>query len=106
VHVLVVDQASAAALCNKVLLPVPHGQLIFITNSMGGLERLIRSIDGFVSFSLVRTAGGGFTVSVFRDKAGTDESVRVARDWISKNAGQIGAAPPTVAEGTVVLQVQ
>jgi hypothetical protein len=70
------------------------------------VERLIRSIDGFVSFSLVRTADGGFTVSVFRDKAGSDESVRVARDWINKNAGSIGASPPSVVEGTVVLQVQ
>jgi hypothetical protein len=44
------------------------------------VERLIRAVDGFVSFSLVRTASGGFSVSVCRDKAGTDESVRVARN--------------------------
>jgi hypothetical protein len=50
------------------------------------VERLIRAIQGFVSLSLVRTASGGFSVSVFQDKAGTDESVRVAREWIAKNA--------------------
>jgi hypothetical protein len=69
------------------------------------LERLIRSIRGFVSFSLVRTAQGGFSVSVFHDKAGTEESVRVARDWIAKNAGNTGAAPPSISEGSVILQV-
>lgn len=70
------------------------------------IERLVRGISGFVSFSLVRTPAGGFTLSIFQDKAGTDESVRVARDWIVKNAGNIGAAPPNVSEGAVVLQVQ
>lgn len=69
------------------------------------VEQLIRGIKGFVSFSLVRTDDGGFTVSVFQDKTGTDESVRVAREWITKNAGNIGAAPPKVVEGSVILQV-
>ena len=60
----------------------------------------------FLSFSLVRTASGDFSVSVFQDKAGTDESVRVAREWIAKNAANLGAAPPAISEGTVILQVK
>ena len=70
------------------------------------VERLIRAVQGFVSFSLVRTASGGFSISVFQDKAGTDESVRVARKWIAKNAANLGAAPPAISEGTVILQVK
>jgi len=70
------------------------------------IEKLIRSIQGFVNFYLVRTADGGFSVSVFQDKAGTDESVRVARDWIGKNAANIGAKPPAVLEGLTVLHVK
>ena len=69
------------------------------------IERLIREIKGFTSFSLVRTDDGGFTVSVFQDKTGTDESIRVAREWIGKNAGTIGVAPPKVTEGFVLLHV-
>ena len=57
------------------------------------VERLIRAVQGFVSFALVRTASGGFSVSVFQDRAGTDESVRVAREWIAKNAANLEAAP-------------
>ena len=37
------------------------------------IERLIRGINGFISFSLARTHDGGFTGSVFQDKTGTDE---------------------------------
>jgi hypothetical protein len=69
------------------------------------VERLIRSVKGFVSYSLVRTTRGGFSVSVYQDKTGTDESVRVARDWIARNASNLGAARPTVSEGTVVFQL-
>jgi hypothetical protein len=70
------------------------------------IERLVRGIAGFVGFNLVRTSNGGFTVSIFQDKAGTDESVRVAREWIAKNGGNVGAAPPAVSEGAVVLDVR
>jgi len=70
------------------------------------VEGLLRAINGFVSYYLVRTKRGGFSVSVYQDKAGTDESIRVARDWISKNAGKTGAAAPTISEGTVILQLK
>jgi hypothetical protein len=70
------------------------------------VEKVIKPIKGFVSYSLVRTADGGFSVTVCQDKAGADESVRVARDWIAKNAGDAGAAAPTVSEGTVILHLK
>jgi hypothetical protein len=70
------------------------------------VEKLIRAVKGFVSFSLVRTERGGFSVSVFQDKAGTDESILVARDWIAKNASSTGVSAPSISEGTVILQVQ
>jgi hypothetical protein len=44
-------------------------------------------------------------VSVYQGKAGTDESIRVARDWIAKNASNLGTARPTVSEGAVVFQL-
>ena len=70
------------------------------------VEELLRAIKGFVSYYLVRTARGGFSVSVYQDKTGTDESVRVARDWIAKNAGNLGTAKPTVAEGSLVFHLK
>jgi len=70
------------------------------------VEKVIKPIKGFVSYSLVRTADGGFSVTVCQDKAGADESVRVARDWIAKNARDAGAAAPTVSEGTVILHLK
>jgi hypothetical protein len=69
------------------------------------VKAALMPVKGFVSYSLVRTARGGFSVTMCQDKAGTDESVRVARDWIAKNAGDTGAAAPTVSEGEVILHL-
>jgi hypothetical protein len=77
-----------------------------IEKNKAEVEGLLRAINGFVSYYLVRTTRGGFSVSVYQDKAGTDESIRVARDWIAKNAGKLGTARPTVSEGTVVFQLK
>ena len=66
------------------------------------VENLIKPIKGFVSYSLVRTARGGFSITVCQDKAGTDESIRVARDWIAKNK-EARVASPKVSDGKVIL---
>jgi hypothetical protein len=70
------------------------------------VEKLIRSVKGFVSYSLVHTHDGVFSVSVFQDKAGADESIQMARDWIRWNAKDTGATPPLVWEGPVILQLK
>ena len=63
-------------------------------------------VKGFVSYTLVRTTRGGFSVSVYQDKAGADESTRAAREWIAKNASKSGVARPTISAGTVMLQLK
>ena len=70
------------------------------------VETVIRGVSGFVSYYLVRTEdGGGFSVSVFEDKTGTDESIRVAADWVRQNVPQAAGSPPEVMEGRVILQM-
>jgi len=70
----------------------------------GEVESLIRSVTGFVAYSLIRTGDGGIAVTVCQDKAGTDESVQLARDWIAENATDLDTAAPSVSEGSVVIQ--
>lgn len=70
------------------------------------VEELIRPVTGFVSYLLIRTADGGASVTVCQDRDGTDESSRIAREWIGKNASDLGASPPTVVEGSVILQLK
>jgi hypothetical protein len=70
------------------------------------VEKLIRSVKGFVSYTLARTGDGGCSVTVCQDKAGTEESIQKAKDWIAKNAGSAGAAPPKMLEGSVVVHLK
>ncbi len=70
------------------------------------VESVMRPIKGFVSYTAARTGDGGVTVTVCQDKAGTDESIAKARDWVAKNAASVGAAAPTVSEGSVVIHVK
>ena len=67
------------------------------------VEGIMQSINGFVSYLLVRTEGGGVSVSVFQDKRGADESVVRARDWVEANASGTGLDAPRVSDGPAIL---
>ena len=68
------------------------------------VERLIRSVPGVVSYTLFRTGDGGTSVTVCQDKAGADESVRLAAEYISQNV-TAQASRPVVFEGDTILQI-
>jgi len=69
------------------------------------VSNLIRGVKGFVSWTMMKTGDEWMTATVCHDKAGCDESVRVARDWISKNASSTGVAAPQITEGEVLLRI-
>ncbi len=71
----------------------------------GEVESLIRSVPGFVAYSLIRTDDGGISVTVCQDKAGTDESLQLAKNWIQENAADLDTSAPTVSEGSVIVQL-
>ncbi len=71
------------------------------------IEALLRTVKGLVNYTLVRSGdGGGYSVTVCQDKAGADESVQKARDWIAANAGSTGVGAPNIYEGTAILHLK
>ena len=70
------------------------------------VEGLLRGVKGFVGYTLARSGDGGFSVTVCQDKAGIDESVQMARNWIAENGGGIGVAAPKITEGSVLIHVK
>mgnify|MGYP003583052254 FL=1 len=70
------------------------------------VENLLRSVKGFVGYTLARSGDGGFSVTVCQDKAGIDESVLKAKDWIATNAANTGVAAPKVSEGSVLIHLK
>ena len=63
----------------------------------------MRKVKGFTVYTLMRTSDGGLSVTVCKDKAGTDESPKRAAAWIEEN-GTAPVDPPEIAEGSTVLQ--
>lgn len=70
------------------------------------VESLMRSVKGFVSYTLARSGDGGVSVTVCQDKAGTDESVQKAKEWVAKNAGNTGVGAPRVSDGAVMIHLK
>ena len=58
------------------------------------VEELIRGVDGFVAYYLIKTADGGASISVFETDAGTTESVERAAAYIKENLEGVAAGPP------------
>jgi hypothetical protein len=70
------------------------------------LEPVMRSVPGFVSYTLANSSSGGFSVTICEDQAGIDESTRKAKDWIAKNAGHIRADAPSLSVGKVIVHTE
>ena len=70
------------------------------------VEAALRKVPGLQSYTLLRNGDGGMSMTVCTDKAGADESLEVARNWIRTNAADVRANPPLVTEGTVILQIK
>lgn len=76
-----------------------------IIGNKAAIDALMKSVSGFVSYSVVNTGDGGFTVTVSQSEADSNEITAKARDWVAKNAAHIGANPPAVMGGSVAMQI-
>ncbi len=66
------------------------------------VKALISTVPGFISYQAFRNNGGGQTVTVAEDKAGTDESSRRAAEWVKENI-DVKVDPPTLTGGSAFL---
>ena len=70
------------------------------------VESIMRSVKGFVSYTLARSGDGGVSVTVCHDKTGVDESVQKAKEWVAKNAANTGVGAPRVSDGAVIMHLK
>ena len=67
-----------------------------------GLLPIIKDVDGYQAYYAVDAGGGRIaSVSVFEDRAGAEESTRLAADWLRQNMASLIPNPPEVLEGEV-----
>jgi hypothetical protein len=67
------------------------------------VRELLGTIPGFVSYTALRTSGGGVTVTVCEDQTGTDESSKRAAAFVAERAGGKSIDPPEISQGDTSL---
>ena len=67
-----------------------------------GFVPIISRAQGFYAYYCV-DAGNGYvaSISIFEDKAGVEESNRLAGDWVKENLASILPNPPEITSGIV-----
>ena len=67
-----------------------------------GLLPRIKGVYGFQAYYAIDAGGGRMaSISVFEDRAGAEESTRMAADWRRQNMASLIPNPPEVLEGEV-----
>jgi hypothetical protein len=67
-----------------------------------GFIPLISQMQGFVAYYWLDTGGGeGVSLSVFKDKAGAEESVSLAADFVQQNMVSL-LGKPEIIQGEVL----
>ena len=67
-----------------------------------GFVPLLKAAQGFVRYYWLDTGEGeGASLSVFNDKAGADESVRLAADFVREHMSTLLIQKPEVIEGPI-----
>ena len=68
-----------------------------------GFVPLISKAKGFIRYYWLDSGKGeAASFGVFRDKAGADESVRLAADFVRENLAKLMTSKPDIIEGPVV----
>ena len=63
---------------------------------------IVKSANGFVRYYWLDTGDGeGASLSVFKDKAGADESVHLAADYVKEHLSKLLTQKPEIIEGAV-----
>jgi hypothetical protein len=85
----------------------PGGKELFdiLAAHKNEIETLIKGVPGFVSYVLIQSTDGGCSVTVCNDKAGSDESTRLAAQFIRENASNIKHPDAMVSEGDVLVRM-
>jgi quinol monooxygenase YgiN len=63
---------------------------------------IVKNAKGFVRYYWLDTGNGeGASLSVFKDKAGADESVRLAADYVKERLSKLLTQKPQIIEGPI-----
>jgi hypothetical protein len=74
-----------------------------LASRVSEISELMKGTPGFEAYQLIKTSGGAVSITTCRDQAGTDESTRIAAEWIRANLPGVVSTPPEVLQGEAVI---
>ncbi|HET9918645.1 MAG TPA: hypothetical protein VFQ30_02295 [Ktedonobacteraceae bacterium] len=75
-----------------------------VRRAQEGFVPLIKQAQGFVAYHLINAGNNTVvTFSLFQDRAGAEESTRLAANWVNQNLAQYVEGAPEVTAGEVLL---
>jgi hypothetical protein len=72
--------------------------------SQDEIKQLVSTVPGFVAYYAFRAGNSVTSVTICKDKAGTDESTRRAATWVKENVAAGAVKPPAINEGDTFVQ--
>ena len=75
-----------------------------IRKAQEGFVPIISKAPGFVRYGIVNAGNDTLvTISTFDDRAGAEESVKMAADFVKKNLVALVTGPPEITSGELVV---
>lgn len=76
-----------------------------VDTTRSGFLPIVSKAPGYIAYTMAIATGGELTtVGFFKDRAGAEESTRLAADWVRDNLAWSVEGPPKVAAGEVRAQ--
>ena len=69
------------------------------------VKSVLRPIQGFYAYYLLKTNDGAVSLTVCEDKFGADESNRVAATWLKNTLPTFATRPPEITTGEVRIHL-
>jgi quinol monooxygenase YgiN len=70
-----------------------------------GFVPIVTKAPGFIAYTMAAAPDGALvTIGMFADRAGAEESTRLAAGWVRDNVAWSVEGPPKIAEGEVRIQ--
>jgi quinol monooxygenase YgiN len=71
-----------------------------IKRAENGFVPIVTKAPGFLTYDLVNTGHNSLTtISTFEDRAGADQSNKLAEGWVKDNLASFITEPPTIVSG-------
>jgi hypothetical protein len=76
-----------------------------LTKRQDEIKTILQPVQGFHSYYLLKTGEGAVSITLCEDRAGAEESNRVANTWLRDKLPVFATRPPEIISGEVRMHL-